>query len=160
MVRRLSLSGQGHVSSPSGDIRRMHICSALQMATHLPPALYGFEELPGDWCMVVMEDIDPYIYRPYNGLTFSEQQRQHIRHESLRCIRTLHNAEMVHGDICDTNLLVRFQVSRKWWRTPNISRWACQMPTSTWSFDSSSIHSGSILHNHPTKCYSFSFICT
>jgi hypothetical protein len=73
------------------------------------PALYGFEELPGDWYMVVMEDIDPYIYRPYDDIrgTFSEPQRQHLRHEFLRCIRILHNAEMVHGDIRDTNLLVR-----------------------------------------------------
>jgi serine/threonine protein kinase len=88
---------------------RQEIFEGCASVLRYKPALYGFEELPGDWCMVVMEEIDPHIYRPYDDirLTFSEQQRQHLRHEFLGCIRTLHNAEMVHGDIRDVNLLVR-----------------------------------------------------
>lgn len=73
------------------------------------PALYGFEELPGDWSMVVMEAIDPRIYKLYSDIQrdIDEQQRQDLRCKFLKHIRTLHDAGMVHGDIRDTNLLVR-----------------------------------------------------
>jgi serine/threonine protein kinase len=39
--------------------------------------------------------------------TIFSNEQQHLRLEFLKCIHTLHNARMVHGNIRDTNLLVR-----------------------------------------------------
>jgi hypothetical protein len=75
------------------------------------PILHGFEELPGGWYAVVMEEISCETYSSYHhirnaGLLSNEQHRQ-IRESLVACVRILHKSGLVHGDIRDSNLLVR-----------------------------------------------------
>jgi len=69
------------------------------------PRLRGFEELPGGWYMVVMDrlidydalvDLSDTDRLPESGLEVMGEQ-----------LKTLHARHLVHGDIRDTNILVK-----------------------------------------------------
>jgi len=66
------------------------------------PALYGFENLPGGWYMVVMEMItDDYC-------CLGELSAPYARHEDLAtALQSLHQQRRVHGDIRNTNIMVK-----------------------------------------------------
>lgn len=66
------------------------------------PALYGFEHLPGGWYMVVMEFItDDYC-------CLGELSNPHPHHEALTAqLQSLHQERYVHGDIQNTNVMVK-----------------------------------------------------
>jgi hypothetical protein len=85
-----------------------HECCALQ---GYAPTLYGFEEVAGGWYMVVMEKLDQRysLYHDIhsNSNTISNEHRQQIRDALSKCVDKLHSSEMVHGDIRDSNLLIR-----------------------------------------------------
>jgi hypothetical protein len=73
-------------------------CASMEFA----PALIGFERLPGGWYMVVMDAID----QDYENL----HQAPHgtpVPHGITEKIVSLHQAGFVHGDIRDTNVMVR-----------------------------------------------------
>jgi hypothetical protein len=81
--------------------KEAHIqCASMGIA----PTLRGFKVLPGGWFMVVMDRIDDlfvplYVSEP--GL--SVELRNLVLEETTR----LHQAGYVHGDLRDTNLMVR-----------------------------------------------------
>jgi serine/threonine protein kinase len=66
------------------------------------PELKGFDKLPGGWYMVVMEDISD-TYREVNS---SADLVQHCD-EIAKKIDELHQHHYVHGDIRNTNVMVR-----------------------------------------------------
>lgn len=79
-------------------------CALLKRA----PILYGFEKLPGGWLMVVMEKLDPNLYRTfYNRRSeFNSTQYGEIQNALRSCVVDLHKADMVHGDIRGCNFLI------------------------------------------------------
>lgn len=67
------------------------------------PELLGYEELPGGWRMIVMEDMVEHQL-----LNRSSAEDQEELHAKLRQILTeLHAAGMVHGDFRDSNILTK-----------------------------------------------------
>lgn len=66
------------------------------------PALYGFEDLPGRWHMIVME----MITKDYCCLYKSSAPSSH-REEIAAKLVSLHQDSYVHGDIRDTNIMVK-----------------------------------------------------
>ena len=82
-------------------LRDIHIrCASIGIA--LP--LRGFEALAGGWFMVVMDRIDD-VFEP---LDTSESRLTNELHKLvLKKTTLLHQAGYVHGDLCDTNLMVR-----------------------------------------------------
>lgn len=69
------------------------------------PALLGFQRLAGDWFMVVMEYMDGYktLATLKDRSSISTQLRQMI----TDLVTSFHAQKFVHGDIRDTNFLVR-----------------------------------------------------
>jgi tRNA A-37 threonylcarbamoyl transferase component Bud32 len=66
------------------------------------PALYGFEHLPGGWYMVVME----YITDDY--CCIRELSDPRLYHDELTAkLQSLHQQRYVHGDIRNTNVMVK-----------------------------------------------------
>ena len=66
------------------------------------PALEGFEELPGGWHMVVMEMIGEDYCRL---MDFSPRYSHHD--DIVKKLTSLHQAGYVHGDVRDTNIMVK-----------------------------------------------------
>lgn len=66
------------------------------------PVLYGFERLPGGWYMVVMEIItDDYC-------CLGELSVPYPHHDALTAgLQSLHQESYVHGDIRNTNVMVK-----------------------------------------------------
>jgi hypothetical protein len=87
----------------------MRTCYVLSNVMHLS---YGFEELPGDWYMVVMEEIDLQAYILYSDTGFNADiqyefdRQQQIRASLLKCLHLLRSSGMVHGDVRGINILV------------------------------------------------------
>ena len=81
--------------------RDTHIwCTSMGIA----PPLRGFEALAGGWFMVVMDRIDD-VFKP---LDTSESRLTNELHELvLKKTTLLHQAGYVHGDLRNTNLMVR-----------------------------------------------------
>jgi hypothetical protein len=78
-------------------------CAALNLA----PLLLGFEKLPGDWLMVVMEFMTDG-YRVFSTLKdLPPSIFTQIRQMVTDLVTSFHAKNLVHGDIRDTNLLVR-----------------------------------------------------
>ncbi|KAF8523805.1 hypothetical protein JB92DRAFT_2882804 [Gautieria morchelliformis] len=75
-------------------------CSSLGFA----PALRGFEHIEGGWLMVVMDLIDDDTYEQLDDVPPSD--RSTFKTEIRRCVRQLHDAGFVHGDIRATNFMV------------------------------------------------------
>lgn len=72
-------------------------CASMKVA----PALIGFDRVPGGWHMVVMEALDEYQ-------DLDTQTATHFVLDGIRAkIVLLHQAGYVHGDIRDTNVMVR-----------------------------------------------------
>ena len=73
----------------------------------LAPALLGFEKLAGDWFMVVMEYLEDYeVFSEFKDrASISTQLRQMV----TDLVASFHQLGFVHGDIRDSNLLVRIQ---------------------------------------------------
>jgi len=71
----------------------------------LAPALVGFEMLTGDWFMVVMEYENDYVAfsTVKNRASISRQLRETV----TNLVTSFHAEHFVHGDIRDSNLLVR-----------------------------------------------------
>ncbi|KAG2125667.1 hypothetical protein DEU56DRAFT_565712 [Suillus clintonianus] len=66
------------------------------------PALYGFENLPGGWYMIVMEMI------PEDYCCLGELSDPYLHHDALATgLLSLHQEGYVHGDIRDTNVMVK-----------------------------------------------------
>ena len=76
-------------------------CAALALA----PLLLGFEELPGNWLMVVMEYMDDY--KPFSTWEDPASVSIQLRQMVTRLVASFHGQNLVHGDIRDSNLLVR-----------------------------------------------------
>lgn len=64
------------------------------------PSLHGFENIPGGWYMVVMEAIDD------NYEEITAKHRSAIHQIKANLVK-LHQAGYVHGDIRNTNVMVR-----------------------------------------------------
>jgi serine/threonine protein kinase len=81
--------------------REVHAqCASMGIA----PTLRGFEVLPGGWFMVVMDRIDDVFtpsYASESSLTIE------LHNLVLKHLTLLHQARYVHGDLRDTNLMVR-----------------------------------------------------
>ncbi|KAF8468174.1 hypothetical protein BDZ91DRAFT_848037 [Kalaharituber pfeilii] len=76
------------------------------------PALRGFEALPGEWYMVVMDMADIDVYKPYSIRNTTSSSANFPSVAALRpkveeVIKHLHRNGLVHGDVRDSNLLVR-----------------------------------------------------
>jgi serine/threonine protein kinase len=71
----------------------------------LAPALLGFEKLAGGWFMVVMEHMDGYetLATLKDRASIPTQLRQMV----TDLVTSFHAQKFVHGDIRDSNLLVR-----------------------------------------------------
>jgi len=67
------------------------------------PRLLGFEALPGGWFMVVMERLDKSWVPLFELPDYPED----LRHEIHSRVTSLHRHGMVHGDIRDTNIMVK-----------------------------------------------------
>jgi hypothetical protein len=67
------------------------------------PELRGFQELPGGWFMVVMDDISDTHESGDSNPSFLFTLRERITEK----IAAFHQAHFVHGDLRDTNLMVR-----------------------------------------------------
>jgi serine/threonine protein kinase len=81
--------------------RALHAhCSSLGSA----PPLLGHETLDGGWFMVVMNDM--VDYRPFSALEKSSLSSQ-LRPMVLDLVDSFHQQNLVHGDLRDTNILVR-----------------------------------------------------
>jgi serine/threonine protein kinase len=75
------------------------------------PKLYGFEELPGGWHMVVMEAIDTSRYTRGDWVrrqltSLSLDSIKGLQEKLKEVVESLHKDGMVHGDLRVTNLLV------------------------------------------------------
>jgi serine/threonine protein kinase len=75
------------------------ICSSRGVA----PTLRGFERIPGGWYMVVMDFIDDDLYHDLSDSSDKASFEQEIRES----VTHLHQAGFVHGDIRDTNIMVK-----------------------------------------------------
>ncbi|KAF8656318.1 hypothetical protein AX14_008071 [Amanita brunnescens Koide BX004] len=76
------------------------------------PELLGCDSLPGAWIMVVLECIDDDYISLFSAPT---RIRTHGNLYSLiqRKLQMLHQRRMVHGDICDVNIMVQEAVVDK-----------------------------------------------
>jgi serine/threonine protein kinase len=76
------------------------------------PSLRGFEALPGEWYMVVMDLVDIDVYKPYSIRNMTSSSANfpsvaQLRPKVEEIIKHLHRNGLVHGDVRDSNLLVR-----------------------------------------------------
>ena len=76
-------------------------CAGLGFA----PKLQGFEALPGGWYMIVMDHLVDYDVLA--DLPATERLPRCVVEAIRTQLKTLHARQMVHGDIRDTNILVR-----------------------------------------------------
>jgi hypothetical protein len=81
--------------------REVHAyCGSMRIA----PTLRGFQVLPGGWFMVVMDRIDT-TFSPSH--TSESSLTVELYKSVLEAMTHLHQAGYVHGDLRDTNLMVR-----------------------------------------------------
>lgn len=73
----------------------------------LAPLLLGFEQLPGNWLMVVMEYMDDY--KPFSTFEDRASISTQVQQTVTELVTSFHAQNLVHGDIRDTNLLVRIK---------------------------------------------------
>ena len=66
------------------------------------PALRGFQRLPGGWYMVVMDFLGP-AYQDLHDSTVKASYSEELHNK----IVYLHQAGFMHGDLRDTNIMVR-----------------------------------------------------
>jgi serine/threonine protein kinase len=69
------------------------------------PRLRGFEQLPGGWYMAVMDRL--VAYDVLADLPIGEHIPRSVFDSIGEHLRTLHERKLVHGDIRDTNILLR-----------------------------------------------------
>jgi hypothetical protein len=79
--------------------KEAHTICATKMCA---PKLKGYDHLPGDWYMIVMDDISG-AYDEFNALVRSGALHEEIKEKLV----ALHQAGYVHGDVRDTNMMVR-----------------------------------------------------
>lgn len=72
-------------------------CASIDLA----PPLLGFEKLAGDWFMVVME-----YMKDFETLS-TLRDHASFRRTVMELVRSFHDLGFVHGDMRDSNLLVR-----------------------------------------------------
>ncbi|KAG2029989.1 hypothetical protein BDR03DRAFT_879427 [Suillus americanus] len=82
--------------------RDAHLHCAL---SGVAPRLRGFEALPGGWYMVVMEKIVGYDVLA--DLPDTERLPRSVFEDIGEQLKTLHARQLVHGDIRDTNIMVK-----------------------------------------------------
>ena len=87
------------VRSYSKDLHKH--CADLAFA----PLLLGFEELPGNWLMVVMEYMDDY--KPFSTFEDPASISTQLQQMVTELVASFHAQNLVHGAIRDSNLLVR-----------------------------------------------------
>jgi len=76
------------------------------------PTLRGFEIIAGRWYLVVMDVVDLDVYKPYSNRSMNISSGSFpdvgvLRPQVEKVIKSLHSKGLVHGDVRDTNLLVR-----------------------------------------------------
>ncbi|KAG1853978.1 hypothetical protein F4604DRAFT_1591359 [Suillus subluteus] len=69
------------------------------------PRLRGFEKLPGGWYMVVMDKL--VSYDVLADLPHTDRLPRSVFEAIRKQLKTLHACQLVHGDIRDTNILVK-----------------------------------------------------
>ncbi|KIK77136.1 hypothetical protein PAXRUDRAFT_835096 [Paxillus rubicundulus Ve08.2h10] len=69
------------------------------------PRLRGFEKLPGGWHMVVMDRL--VGFKLLADLSYTECLPKSVLQGVRSQLKTLHERNLVHGDIRDTNILVK-----------------------------------------------------
>ncbi|KAG2335614.1 hypothetical protein BDR05DRAFT_971585 [Suillus weaverae] len=69
------------------------------------PRLRGFEKLPGGWYMVVMDKLDGYDVLA--DLSHTDRLPRSLFEAIREQLKTLHARRLVHGDVRDTNVLVK-----------------------------------------------------
>jgi hypothetical protein len=80
------------------------------------PQLMGYEMLAGGWYMLVMEEVDLVVYKPFSGSYPSKYTfpvREQLRPVVVRLIEGLHGKGCVHGDLRGANLLVAIDGRRE-----------------------------------------------
>ncbi|KZT07205.1 uncharacterized protein LAESUDRAFT_620559, partial [Laetiporus sulphureus 93-53] len=78
-------------------------------ADHLcAPKLLACERIPGRWFMVVMESVPLHEYCNLSRQRYllSHEQMQHVRENVEKFVSKLWEANFVHGDLRDANILV------------------------------------------------------
>ena len=83
---------------------KLHLhCSFLELA----PPLLGCEPLDGGWFMIIMEHMPKYL--PFSALSVLDQCRLASRLKPIvfDLVRSFHAQNLVHGDLRDTNVLIR-----------------------------------------------------
>ena len=85
----------------------MHICCADE---GFAPNLIAFETLLGGWYMVVMDFLDR-SWRPFEDIDMTSKwtntARLQLKQKMHAALVKLHQHHMVHGDLRDTNVLVK-----------------------------------------------------
>ena len=84
-------------------------------ANGFAPKLHAFERLPGGLYMVVMDDVDDEYVSLFNLIRDNPSllSEEHLGSRNLlsekvgQCLRQFHQAGFVHGDIRDTNIMVK-----------------------------------------------------
>jgi hypothetical protein len=88
------------------SVEAHEVCAHLGYA----PKLRACQKINGDWYMVVMDHVDTTIYRPYSArITDSDiafPSAELLRPKVKQAIDALHQSDLVHGDLRDTNILV------------------------------------------------------
>ena len=101
--------------SEDGDIiiikfARRYSKDAHETCAHLgfAPKLRAFMKIPGNWYMVVMDDIsDEYEELDDVWPTATNEARKKFVIEVQEKVKSLHDAGFVHGDIRTTNIMVK-----------------------------------------------------
>ena len=71
------------------------------------PSLHGFEKLPGGWYMVVMDWIPIDFVKLRDFLGFTNDAWDAFFNDIRDHLREMHRANFVHGDLSNTNILVK-----------------------------------------------------
>jgi len=77
------------------------------------PTLRGFERIPDDWFMVVMDSPPKGYVSLYDRTTISQSVLANISHQ----LKRFHEVGFVFGNVCDTNILVSRDHSKKFMMT-------------------------------------------
>ena len=82
------------------------------MSKNIAPKLYAVESLPGGWYMVIMEDVrseyeDLYDFIQHSDQTEDASSRDYLLDQIRKFLEELHQAGFVHGDIRNTNIMVK-----------------------------------------------------
>ena len=82
------------------------------VSKNIAPKLYAVESLPGGWYMVVMEDVrseyeDLYDFIQHPDHKGEVSSRNYFVSQIRKSLEELHEAGFVHGDIRNTNIMVK-----------------------------------------------------